>query len=62
MDKWLGGLGADEVAVLNVRPDGYVGSLRRWQAGAETGAEAARWLDAYYGGFLNAGRPDVSDD
>ncbi|EFX04851.1 pentachlorophenol 4-monooxygenase [Grosmannia clavigera kw1407] len=52
--KWLGSLAADEVAVMNVRPDGYVGSIRRWKASEETGGEAARWLDAYYGGFLQA--------
>ena len=54
-DKWLGGLLPGEVAVMNVRPDGYVGSLRRWEASDEsTGAEAARWLESYYGAFLQA--------
>lgn len=66
-DKWLGagfGAEADEVAVVNVRPDGYVGAIMRYQyspddhcdssasSGEEAGAHAARALDAYYGGFL----------
>lgn len=49
----------DEVAVLNVRPDGYVGSVRKWSfangnAGVpeDVGREAAGWLDRYFGGFL----------
>jgi hypothetical protein len=52
-EKWLGGLAASEVAIVNVRPDGYVGSIGRWNA-AESGAgdEAVKWLDAYYGAFL----------
>lgn len=52
-DKWLGGLGDEEVAIVNVRPDGYVGSIMRFSAldhGA--GTKAAHALDAYYGGFL----------
>lgn len=54
-EKWVGGLGEGEVAVMNVRPDGYVGSVGRWKDGSEgSGVEAGRWLDGYYGGFLNA--------
>lgn len=56
-EKWLGGLQPGEAAIVNVRPDGYVGSVRRWGgsggvAGAAEGREAAAWLDSYYGGFL----------
>ncbi|KAI0389100.1 FAD binding domain-containing protein [Xylariaceae sp. FL0594] len=63
--KWAGpGLGNGEVAVLNVRPDGYLGSARRWELPVDGGDEdddgdttsageaAAQWLDEYYGGFL----------
>ncbi|KAK5116831.1 hypothetical protein LTR85_009091 [Meristemomyces frigidus] len=56
-DKWLGGLdGEEEVAIVNVRPDGYVGSIGRWkEAGDPMSAKlAATWLDEYYGGFLKA--------
>ncbi|KAI0595981.1 FAD binding domain-containing protein [Biscogniauxia sp. FL1348] len=54
-EKWLGGLEAGQVAVVNVRPDGYVGSIGRWNATAgESGEFAAQWLDTYYGGFLQA--------
>jgi phenol 2-monooxygenase (NADPH) len=59
MRKWVGegALGAQEVAVMNVRPDGYLGSVQKWQA-SEPGAgeQAARWLDEYYGGFLQVPR------
>jgi len=54
-EKWLGKLPEHEVAIVNVRPDGYVGSIGRWNA-IDVGAddEAVRWLDSYYKGFLNA--------
>lgn len=52
--KWLGQLRPGEVAVVNVRPDNYVGSISIWNsAKASAGSEASRWLDEYYGGFLN---------
>lgn len=55
IDKWLGDLAADEVAILNVRPDNYVGSVSRWNVGtAESAAKATEWLTSYYGGFLEA--------
>jgi phenol 2-monooxygenase (NADPH) len=53
IDKWLGGLDRDEIVVLNVRPDGYVGSVRRFPNGSkEQGSEAVRWMDTYYEGFM----------
>lgn len=53
MDKWLDGLDEEEVVVLNVRPDGYVGSLRRFASGTkENGVTAVRWMDDYYEGFM----------
>ncbi|KKA26740.1 hypothetical protein TD95_000883 [Thielaviopsis punctulata] len=52
-NKWMGSLGPGEVAIVNVRPDGYVGSIGRWDSSVEnTGQEAAKWLDSYYDGFL----------
>ncbi|KAH7256910.1 FAD binding domain-containing protein [Fusarium tricinctum] len=52
-NKWLGSLGPGEVAIVNVRPDGYVGSIGRWDSGIdESGVQAARWLDEYYDGFM----------
>ncbi|ROV92458.1 hypothetical protein VSDG_06653 [Cytospora chrysosperma] len=56
-EKYLGSRLEDEVAVMTVRPDGYVGSLRKWRMtddsnGEAAGLEAARWLDNYYDGFL----------
>lgn len=53
IDKWLGGLEQNEVAVVNVRPDGYVGSIRSFPDGSkQSGLDAAQWLDRYYGAFL----------
>ncbi|KAF2705078.1 hypothetical protein K504DRAFT_440928 [Pleomassaria siparia CBS 279.74] len=54
LDKWLGGLADGEVAVLNVRPDGYVGTLKKWADGSrESGVEAVKWMDGYYSQFLH---------
>lgn len=50
-DKWHDGLDDQEVVIVNVRPDGYVGSVGRFRI--EQGLEAQEWLDEYYGGFLN---------
>ncbi|OJD15334.1 hypothetical protein AJ78_04418 [Emergomyces pasteurianus Ep9510] len=55
-EKWLGDVTGDEVVIVNVRPDGYVGSIGRWAsaggAGEDIGRKAGEWLDGYYGGFL----------
>lgn len=56
-EKWLGKLDDDEVAIVNVRPDGYVGSIGRWNVNNSSGGggdDAVRWLDSYYAGFLHA--------
>ncbi|KZT22964.1 hypothetical protein NEOLEDRAFT_1137332 [Neolentinus lepideus HHB14362 ss-1] len=53
-DKWVGGIKEGEVVVVNVRPDGYVGSVARWRGTANDGKKAVRWMEAYYGGFLQA--------
>ncbi|EMR87238.1 putative phenol 2-monooxygenase protein [Botrytis cinerea BcDW1] len=54
--KWVGDVKDDEIVVLNVRPDGYVGSLKMFcmsGGGSEdVGAEVAKWLEDYYGEFL----------
>lgn len=52
-DKWLGGIGSGQAAIVNVRPDGYVGSVAKFSTeGEDAGLMAARSLDDYYGGFL----------
>lgn len=52
-NKWLGSLGPGEIAIVNVRPDGYVGSLGRWDSSVDdAGEEAAKWLDSYYDRFM----------
>lgn len=52
---WLGGLEDSEVAVVIVRPDGYVGGISRWDFSAQAAShQAAVWLDEYFGGFLEA--------
>ncbi|ORY59673.1 FAD binding domain-containing protein [Pseudomassariella vexata] len=51
--KWVGGLTPGEVAIVNVRPDGYVGSIGRFNSLDEgAGDDAAKWLNVYYEGFL----------
>jgi phenol 2-monooxygenase len=53
MDKWLDGLDENEVVVLSVRPDGYVGTVRRFTDGTkESGQVAVQWLDQYFEGFM----------
>ncbi|KAF7195852.1 Phenol hydroxylase [Pseudocercospora fuligena] len=56
LEKWIGGMTDAEVAVVNVRPDGYVGSVRRFDVGSggEGGLAAASWLSDYYSAFLVA--------
>ncbi len=52
-NKWLGSLGPGEVAIVNVRPDGYVGSIGRWDSSIDdAGEDAAKWMDGYYERFL----------
>jgi phenol 2-monooxygenase len=54
MDKWLDGLDENEVVVLNVRPDGYIGTVRRFADGSrESGQAAVQWMDEYYERFMN---------
>lgn len=48
--KWIGGVHEGETVVVNVRPDGYVGSIRRWEN--SEAFLACQWLDSYFGGFL----------
>jgi phenol 2-monooxygenase (NADPH) len=62
--KWLGGAGGagglepGEVALVTVRPDGYVGAVGRWgdpealDVDPAAGDAAAHWLDAYFDRFL----------
>ncbi|QSZ34329.1 hypothetical protein DSL72_005920 [Monilinia vaccinii-corymbosi] len=53
--KWVGELLGNEMAIVNVRPDGYVGSLGIYEAEGEiNGGKAVKWLDEYYGGFLES--------
>lgn len=53
MDKWFDGLDQNEVVVLNVRPDGYVGTVRRFPEGTrENGQVAVEWMDHYYEQFM----------
>jgi len=52
---WLGGLQESQLAILVVRPDGYVGAISRWDTiEHEHGRQAGTWLDEYFGGFLQA--------
>ncbi|KAI5365049.1 Putative FAD-binding domain, phenol hydroxylase dimerization domain, Thioredoxin-like superfamily [Septoria linicola] len=52
-EKWVGALQDAELAILNVRPDGYVATVRSFDvAQAKSSAQAASWLQEYYAGFL----------
>ncbi|KAH8586415.1 FAD binding domain-containing protein [Bisporella sp. PMI_857] len=50
--KWIGDVVHDECVILNVRPDGYVGSLQCFTN--VQAADACQWLDSYYSGFLKS--------
>lgn len=56
--KWVGDLRDDEIVVLNVRPDGYVGSLKTFcmsgDGSEDVGPEVAKWLEDYYSKFLKS--------
>ncbi|KAL2007219.1 hypothetical protein VTN00DRAFT_8657 [Thermoascus crustaceus] len=46
---------AGRVAIVNVRPDGYVGCMNVWDSSvAGEGEAAGRWVESYYAGFLKA--------
>lgn len=55
LEKWIGDMADSEVAIINVRPDGYVGSIGRWNPDAQADAaeHAASWVSEYYTSFLN---------
>lgn len=55
--KWVGALTAHESVVVNVRPDGYVGSIKKFNVTSKDAAsKAAQWLDEYYSGFLQVSK------
>ncbi|KAB8215537.1 FAD binding domain protein [Aspergillus novoparasiticus] len=45
-DKWFGSLQGEQVGIVIVRPDGYVGSIDTWELAA--GTEAGKWIDDYF--------------
>lgn len=53
-EKYLGGVAENEVAVVVVRPDGYVGCVKRWVLTTKGATEQAAksWFEGYFGGFL----------
>ncbi|THX38692.1 FAD binding domain protein [Aureobasidium pullulans] len=52
IDKWVGQVADDEVALLIVRPDGYVGAAKLWSSSEQSAAATSTWLDDYFGSFL----------
>ncbi|KAF1982853.1 hypothetical protein K402DRAFT_339511 [Aulographum hederae CBS 113979] len=53
--KWFGrDLAEKELAVVIVRPDGWVGDVGLWD-GERRGEEAGRWVNGYFGAFLDRG-------
>lgn len=53
-EKWVGEMSDTDVAIVNVRPDGYVGSIASFDAaqGQAIETEASLWLQQYYSEFL----------
>ncbi|KAI5264839.1 hypothetical protein E4T47_08676 [Aureobasidium subglaciale] len=48
----VGQVADDEVALLVVRPDSYVGAAKLWLSSEQSAVETSTWLDDYFGGFL----------
>lgn len=53
MEKHLGDVSQGQVAIVNIRPYGYVWATRRLNADSDA-AQACKWMDQYYGDFLKA--------
>ncbi|QDS67979.1 hypothetical protein FKW77_009189 [Venturia effusa] len=51
-EKWMGGVKTEEVGFAIIRPDGYVGCLKKFGAKKNDAFTAAKWLDEYFDGFL----------
>ncbi|GAT22935.1 FAD binding domain protein [Aspergillus luchuensis] len=45
--KWMGEMERDQVGVMVVRPDGYVGAKGVWGWSEEEGSRAAQWVGEY---------------
>lgn len=55
ISKWMADMNLGEVAIVNVRPDNYVGTISRWNSCDSTSVhKAGEWLDSFYSGFLQA--------
>lgn len=52
VEKWIGTLQDSQVAVLILRPDGYVGTVRSFSQ--DDSSIATGFVDKYFGGFLLA--------
>ncbi|EPQ51920.1 FAD/NAD P-binding domain-containing protein [Gloeophyllum trabeum ATCC 11539] len=57
LDKWVGGVEEGQVGIVNIRPDGYVGSVAKWDGTEEGGKRAISWLENYYRVFLREPSP-----
>ncbi|KAF2170957.1 hypothetical protein M409DRAFT_63966 [Zasmidium cellare ATCC 36951] len=51
-EKWVGCMAGSECAVVNVRPDGYIGHLHRWDNTKDRAVDAANVVHEYYSSFL----------
>ncbi|KAI9739658.1 MAG: hypothetical protein M1834_006376 [Cirrosporium novae-zelandiae] len=53
MKMWLGDVPAGSANLVVVRPDGYLATIGRWEkADGPAAVSAGKWLDEYFGGFL----------
>jgi phenol 2-monooxygenase len=51
-EKWLGQCSGSEVAIVVIRPDGYVGTIYRSPGSKEHAVKACKHLDTYFASFL----------
>ncbi|GAB1195463.1 hypothetical protein APSETT444_004722 [Aspergillus pseudonomiae] len=45
-EKWCGPLQGEQVGIVIVRPDGYIGDMDTWELAA--GIEAVMWIESYF--------------
>lgn len=50
--KWVGNMAITDCAVINVRPDGYVGNVHCWDSTKDDAGDAAAKVYKYYSSFI----------
>lgn len=52
-EKWIGEMAETELVIVNVRPDGYIGCVQRWDVARDNTVDAAESVRGYYSSFLH---------